>query len=998
MKLWFGIALSIVLIMPGKVKASVIQEIPDINSNKSFYPPINLTVDTQTLEATWLPPGAAFNQMEENWDSLDFETNDWTFEPSQGNWQIDTLFGNPSPSARFKWSPGLNNYNHALQSKELNGLIMPNVILKYDLHLDNYSTSTLEELTVEVFAGGLWISIANYSNAAGNIPWSTHTYDITSLATGQMFRIRFRASGVNSVSINWWSIDNIKVYADISGGDDEELLGYYIYLNDAVVAFTDETSYNYDPLNFTYGENYTAAVSAAYDAGFSAPVVYEFVSGFLFKPCSFHGNDINHAVALYWEAPGTCEPGGIAVPTSGYKIYRDNNLIATLGDEVFNYIDEPLIAGLYDYTITALYPYGNGLVESLPAGPVSIRVEPGAGFVVGTVTDAFTSDSIAGVIVNAGIYTTYTLDDGSYWLVAPEGFYDIVYNKPGYALHIIEDFEIVWLQTHEIDVELTPSEPNIPFLEDWDSEDFETNGWTFEPGQGNWLISTEQGNPAPTAEFVYNPTITDYSFSLVSQEIDARGISDGLLLTFDLSLNNYAHTNTEKLRVDIWNGTEWVEVGQFMNTNNIPWTRQSFDISAMAADRFTRVRFVAHGENSFNIENWRIDNIQVDLAPAIACSPTFMFQFMMPYGGIAYQPLIINNEGLGTLNYNITVHLGDPVPDGEYAASAEMELNLDPDPTPGGEPATVVQDEEIILNYDGPNFDAIGLTAGGTFSVAARYPSSMVGQYTGYFFESVDVYTNDLPLNIVLKIWGAGTSTTPGPLLYEQTHNPSAQSWNTISLTENVMLDGSDIWVGYSVTHAAGLYPAGVDAGPANPNGDWISLDGIAWEHLAGYGLNYNFNIRAKIVNYGPFWISVDPTEGTVHPGESDVVTVTFDMSGLTGYYYTAHLKIFSNDPETPLLVVPVVLEYVNQAGNIINEPWAVCYPVPATDLLYIEFRTMVADFRILNHLGQAVINEQATDKTNVILDIRHLPNGLYFLQAEAKDGKVYSRKILLSR
>lgn len=998
MKLWFGIALLLVLIMPGKAKASVIQDNPGSCFNKSLYPPINLMVDPQSLEATWLAPGAAFNQLEETWHSLDFETNGWTFEPSPGNWMIDSTFGNPEPSARFEWTPGLSNYSHAVVSRELNGIIMPNVLLKYDYNLDNYSSSTLEQLAVEVWNGSAWVEVALYSNASGNIPWTTHTLDISSLVSGQMFKVRFRVFGVNSWSIDWWSVDNIKVYADVNGNDSEELLGYYVYLNEAVVTFTEETSFSYNPWNFNYGQSYTASVRAAYDAGLSAADIFVFTSEHLFKPCNLEGSDINHAVALSWEAPGTCEPGGAAVPTSGYKIYRDNNLVATLGDGVFNYIDEPLVAGLYDYTITALYPYDNALVESLPDGPVSIRVEPGAGFVVGTVTDAITSDSIAGVIVNAGIYTTYTLDDGSYWLVAPEGTYDLVYNKIGYALYIIEDFEIVWLQTHEVDVELTTSEPNIPFFEDWDSEDFDTNGWTFETGQGNWQINTDQGNPAPAAEFVYNPTVTDYSFSLVSQEIDARGIYEGLMLTFDLSLNSYAHTNTEKLRLDIWNGTEWVEAGQFMNANNMPWTRQSFDISALAANRFTRVRFVAHGQNSFNIENWRIDNIQVDLAPAISCSPTFMFQFMMPYGGIAYQPLIINNEGLGTLNYNITVHLGDSVPDGEYAASAEMELSPDPDPTPGGEPATIVQDEEVILNYDGPNFDAIGLTAGGTFYVAARFPSSMVGQYIGYCFESVDVYTNDLPLNMVLKIWGAGTSTTPGPLLYEQTYNPSAQSWNTISLSENVMLDGSDVWVGYSVTNAAGLYPAGVDAGPANPNGDWISLDGIAWEHLAGYGLNHNFNIRAKIINYGPLWLSVDPTQGTVHPGESDVVTVIFDMTELTGYYYTAHLKIFSNDPETPLLVVPVALEYVIQAGNIANGSWAVCYPVPASDILYLEFKPEITEFRIFNPTGQAVLSRKTESKEIFIVDVSRLPNGLYYLQADAKNGRIYSRKILISR
>jgi hypothetical protein len=92
--------------------------------------------------------------------------------------------------------------------------------------------------------------------------------------------------------------------------------------------------------------------------------------------------------------------------------------------------------------------------------------------------------------------------------------------------------------------------------------------------------------------------------------------------------------------------------------------------------------------------------------------------------------------------------------------------------------------------------------------------------------------------------------------------NPN--SWITINLNNPVILDGTDIWVGYDVTHGAGQFPAGCDAGPANPNGDWISIDGTVWEHLAGFGLNYNWNIRAKLNPGEGLWLSVSPNSGTL--------------------------------------------------------------------------------------------------------------------------------------
>ncbi|GAB1419667.1 hypothetical protein MASR2M12_24320 [Bacteroidales bacterium] len=147
---------------------------------------------------------------------------------------------------------------------------------------------------------------------------------------------------------------------------------------------------------------------------------------------------------------------------------------------------------------------------------------------------------------------------------------------------------------------------------------------------------------------------------------------------------------------------------------------------------------------------------------------------------------------------------------------------------PAGAPTTDTRGT-VVLHYDGDNDDAIGLTNGGSFHVAARFPSDMVAQYSGYVLQSVDIYINDVPNPSTLKIWGAGSANAPGTLLHQQNFTGTAASWNTITLSTPLTLTGQDIWVGYSVTHAASEYPAGTDVGPANPNGDWISTDGSTW-------------------------------------------------------------------------------------------------------------------------------------------------------------------------
>ena len=55
-------------------------------------------------------------------------------------------------------------------------------------------------------------------------------------------------------------------------------------------------------------------------------------------------------------------------------------------------------------------------------------------------------------------------------------------------------------------------------------------------------------------------------------------------------------------------------------------------------------------------------------------------------------------------------------------------------------------------------------------------------------------------------------------------------------------------------------------------------------------------------------WLSLAPISGTTHPGETSHVTVTFDATNLTAGVYTATVCIDSNDPDQPLLQVPVTL------------------------------------------------------------------------------------------
>ena len=156
-----------------------------------------------------------------------------------------------------------------------------------------------------------------------------------------------------------------------------------------------------------------------------------------------------------------------------------------------------------------------------------------------------------------------------------------------------------------------------------------------------------------------------------------------------------------------------------------------------------------------------------------------------------------------------------------------------------------------FLRYDnGVNADAIGLTAGGTFEAAARFPSSIMMPFVGKELTDVEIYILDVPSSCVIKIYDEGTASAPGALLYSEdvTSSIVGSSFNDITLASPVAINGNDLWISYEVTHAAGEHPAGIDPGPANPDGEWIYVD-PDWGAL---GFDANWNIAGYIATPAP--------------------------------------------------------------------------------------------------------------------------------------------------
>jgi hypothetical protein len=158
-------------------------------------------------------------------------------------------------------------------------------------------------------------------------------------------------------------------------------------------------------------------------------------------------------------------------------------------------------------------------------------------------------------------------------------------------------------------------------------------------------------------------------------------------------------------------------------------------------------------------------------------------------------------------------------------------------------------DDLVVVNYDGDNYTGVG-DGGTTFEGGARFRASILGAYTGGELQMVQFYYYQAATGLSIKVYDAGTSTDPGALLLDQTVDLGSLTvgdWNEVTLSTPIPISGNDLWVVLRVEDATGAnYPFGVDAGPADPDGDFVNDSGV-WQHLNDFGLNYNWNIRGVI-------------------------------------------------------------------------------------------------------------------------------------------------------
>jgi len=204
-----------------------------------------------------------------------------------------------------------------------------------------------------------------------------------------------------------------------------------------------------------------------------------------------------------------------------------------------------------------------------------------------------------------------------------------------------------------------------------------------------------------------------------------------------------------------------------------------------------------------------------------------------------------------------------------------------------------------------------------TFRVCSNGWLSFTSSASSYY--NYGLPSSSAPENLVAFFWDDLNFNSGGAAYYQlidaetlvvQFNNVPYYADSTKKVTCQVLLkaDGSMIFQ-YKLVNIANSCTIGIQNGTAD--------EGVQVAYNQAY-------VRAGLaVQLTPqtSWLTVEPASGSTPVGASTPLNATFDATGLTPGDYSTEILISSNDPQNPLVVVPVSLTVSRpDGGSVVGE------------------------------------------------------------------------------
>lgn len=296
----------------------------------------------------------------------------------------------------------------------------------------------------------------------------------------------------------------------------------------------------------------------------------------------------------------------------------------------------------------------------------------------------------------------------------------------------------------------------------------------------------------------------------------------------------------------------------------------------------------------------------------------------------------------------------------------------------------------VGLNIDDPTLVEVGaMFPGSAYAGSAMGTKIVSAQYV--FFTNSESGTIGIEGNTsaTFRIYGQGMYGQPGEVLAEKTVPYStivagADEFMTVNFDTPVDLTGYNVWVTVEFTQAVDGYAMSFDGGQNSGNGDYYRTNGGGAFHRCAetfttdYG-NFHIRINTQGSPVAATWATLSKPEGSIAIGDEDVVSVNVNSIGLSeGDVKEADIIFVTNDPENPMVIIPLTLTVGPESvGETMESAYSI-YPNPTNGIVTVEGENINV-IAIYNAAGQ-LVNIVRANGENVTVDMSSFGAGMYIL------------------
>jgi len=538
----------------------------------------------------------------------------------------------------------------------------------------------------------------------------------------------------------------------------------------------------------------------------------------------------------------------------------------------------------------------------------------------------------------------------------------------------------------------------LPFFEPWNSANFSFNEWSFNPLQYNWSVNTGLGNPAPTADFSWDPLLVNYNAALESPVLDASMYTCAKLwFDFDYKLVDRNGTSAEKLDADVFYDNSWHTKATYVNDGSTNWLPAHFEVS-QAKGKGMKVRFRAYGANSADILHWYVDNIHVygicsppqTVAADVQDNDVYLTWAAPDCGPHGQVMTFIFDDGVWEngfcINPGYEAWFGNQFPIASTMAGQLQLFSIYWVDNGSGSPQTLTIDvfdgAQTLIGSTDPflaspidqfiDVPVNNIPFTGMFYAMVHWNNTPAQSYFLATDENGPYVAQDLAYYFDGSTWSTASSVmgTSGDVFLMRATALVFSDMKTVQLTPTQAITGKPV-----------LPPSAF--GKVNRSGDSgnHTIMGIT-DNLADSSLLIGYNVYRKGDTVGGSFVKINPSLLTV--------TQYADMNlpyGNYKYYVTSNF----NDSEAGIFLCESSSDTIPAAlivgVNNLNSGSVSIYPNPATDVVNVKSDYNITNIEVMNYIGQVVYSKKETDSRLVKINTSSFEAGVYFVKVTTSQG-----------